>query len=333
MAEKEKTSSLSYFLGIDVGGTKSHALIADQTGQALGFAQGGAGNPEKIGYDGLVKVLCSITQEALAQANITVEEIAGAGFGIGGYDWPCQKVPMLEAIEKIGLKAPVGLVNDALIALLAGASQGWGVAVVAGTSCNAWGWDESRKIGRMTGMGAPMGEYAGASELVAEAIKAVALWWTHRAPPTQLSEKFIEFTQAKNVTDLLEGLDSGRYRLDGRFAPIVFQVAQNGDVVARDLILWAGRELGSMANGVIRQLNFENRTFEVVLAGSFFNGSSLLVKTMREVINPVAPGARLVRLEAPPVVGGVMLGLEQAGVSPFPLRKKLIESTQDMLRN
>src|SRR5688572_18569709 len=50
-----------YFLGVDTGGTKSHALIADETGRAVGFAQGGTGNHESVGYDGLRKVLSSIT--------------------------------------------------------------------------------------------------------------------------------------------------------------------------------------------------------------------------------------------------------------------------------
>lgn len=38
-----------YFLGVDIGGTKSHALVADETGQALGLGVGGAGNYEVVG--------------------------------------------------------------------------------------------------------------------------------------------------------------------------------------------------------------------------------------------------------------------------------------------
>ena len=34
---------MKYFLGVDIGGTKSHALIADENGQAVGFGQAGAG--------------------------------------------------------------------------------------------------------------------------------------------------------------------------------------------------------------------------------------------------------------------------------------------------
>ena len=39
---------MNYYLGVDVGGTKTHALIADEAGQALGFATGGPGNWEAV---------------------------------------------------------------------------------------------------------------------------------------------------------------------------------------------------------------------------------------------------------------------------------------------
>ena len=48
---------MHYFLGIDIGGTKSHALIADETGRAVGFGQGGPGNHEVVGYSGLEAML------------------------------------------------------------------------------------------------------------------------------------------------------------------------------------------------------------------------------------------------------------------------------------
>jgi len=236
----------------------------------------------------------------------------------------------MQAIGHLGLKAPLEIVNDSIIGLLAGASEGWGVAVVAGTSCNCWGWDRERREGRMTGF-SWLGEAAGGGELVLKAIQAVALEWTWRGPPTRLTQAFVELTHTRDVEDLLEGLSGGRVHLGAEAAPLVFQVAAEGDPVAGELILWAGRELGSMANGVIRQLGFEALAFEVVLAGSFFNGSPLLAETMRESIHALAPGARLVRLSAPPVVGGVLLGMEQAGEDALTLREAVIESTLEML--
>ena len=56
---------MHYFLGIDIGGTKSHALIADETGRAVGFGQGGPGNHEVVGYEGLEAMLQHVTHQAL----------------------------------------------------------------------------------------------------------------------------------------------------------------------------------------------------------------------------------------------------------------------------
>jgi N-acetylglucosamine kinase-like BadF-type ATPase len=318
-----------HYLGVDVGATKTHALIADDRGRALGLGEGGPGNPEGVGYEGLAQVLQVAVRGALAAAGVSTGQIAGAGFGIGGYDWPSQREPMLGAIRPLGLSAPLEIVNDAIIGLLAGAEEGWGVAVVAGTSCNAWGWDRDRRVGRMTGF-SWLGEGAGGGELILKALQAVALEWTWRSPPTRLTQAFVELAGVQGVEDLLEGLTLGRIYLGAEAAPVVFRVAAEGDAVAHDLILWAGRELGSMAIGVIRQLGFEELAFDVVLAGSFFNGSPLLAGTARETVHAVAPGARFVRLHVPPVVGGVLLGMEQAGLDPSPLRAALIQSADEL---
>jgi len=320
-----------YFLGVDVGATKTHALIADETGRALSLGESGPGNPESFGYDSLGQVLRASTEEALATAGIAVGQIVGAGFGIGGYDWPSQREPILQEIYTTGLRAPLEIVNDAIVGLVAGAAEGWGVAVVAGTSCNCWGWNAERRIGRMTGFSF-LGEAAGAGELVFKAIQAVALAWTWRGPATRLTQAFVELAGLRNVEELLEGLSLGRIHTGARAAPVVFRVAAEGDAVARELIEWAARELASMAIGVIHQLGFEKLAFEIVLAGSFFNGSPRLAEAMGEAIHPVAPGARLVRLTAPPVVGGALLGMEQAGEDPRPVREPLIRSTEEMMK-
>jgi hypothetical protein len=135
-------------------------------------------------------------------------------------------------------------------------------------------------------------------------------------------------TGATSEMDLLEGLYLGRYTLSPGAVRLVFQTAAEGDAVAQETVRWAGRELGDLALGVIRQLDFQELGFDVVLAGSLYGGSPLLVEAMQETIHAEAPGARLVRLTAPPVVGGVLLGMEQVGIQTLRLRQPLMESTQ-----
>lgn len=321
-----------FFLGVDIGGTKSHALIADASGRAVGFGESGPGNYEDVGYDGLAATLADVTAKALADAGISKEQITGAGFGIAGYDWPSQWEPHMAAIRPLGLtQARLEFVNDTIIGLLTGAPSGWGIAIVAGTRSNCWGWDQQRRIGRLTGYGPRMAEAAGGLDLVGKAIQAISLAWSRRGPPTSLTGYFIELTGARDIEDLMEGLSLETLPVDATAAPIVFQAAAEGDAVAVEAILWAGRELGSLAVGVIRQLGIESLTFDTVLVGSLYQGSPLLVEAMRQTIHTVAPDAQFVSLTAPPVVGGVLLGMEQAGLNAPAFREILIKSTVELL--
>jgi N-acetylglucosamine kinase-like BadF-type ATPase len=321
-----------YFLGADIGATKTHALLADEAGLVAGFGSAGPGNHEVVGYDGLVAALDSAVREALVMAGLTKDLVAGAGFGVAGYDWPSEREPTLRAIGSLGLQAAVEAVNDTLPGLLAGAAEGWGVAVVSGTGCNCRGWDRSRqREGKVTGHGTWMGEAAGASELVLKALQVIAQAWTRRGPPTELTSAFVKHTGSHNVDEMLENLTTGRIEVQADAAPLVFQVAAGGDPVAMDLVRWAGCELGELACAVIRQLEFEGLAFDVVLVGSMFDGGSMLIEPMRETIHALAPRARLLRLMVPPVIGAVLLGMEQVGLAALERREALIDSARSFL--
>ena len=142
-------------------------------------------------------------------------------------------------------------------------------------------------------------------------MQLVAYAWTRRGPATQLTPLLLSYLGETDVVEMLHGLTSGRLDIDAAIAPLIFEVAKQGDAVALDLIQWAGRELGELAKAVIRQLNFEALDFDVMLLGSMFNGGALLIDPLRESIAELAPGARLVRLQTLPVVGAVLLGMEQ----------------------
>ncbi len=325
---------MKYYLGVDVGGTKTHALITDETGQALGFATGGPGNWEGVGYDGLTRVLLEVAHTALHQAGIRVQQIVGAGMGIGGYDWPSERQDHMNAIRPVGLACPLEIVNDATLGILAGTTEGWGVSVVAGTGCNARGWSKDHtRQGRAVGGGSDWsGEYAGGYDIVARAMQAVTFEWLKRGPKTYLSEVFLEHFKAKNPDDLVEGVYLRRYTFDSPLVMKVFETARRGDPAAQAVMAWAGRELGEMAVGVINQLEFQKEQFELVLIGSLHGGSSILDAALQKTVLETAPRAQLVRLTVPPVVGGVLLGMEEAGLNGYAMRDKLITTTNEILK-
>ena len=321
---------MKYYLGVDVGSSKTHALIADESGRRVGVGLSGPGNHQTVGYEGMYSALLESISQALGDAKLTIDNISGSGFGISGFDWPSDKTQMLETITRLDLPGPLDIQNDAILGLAAGAEGGWGIAVVSGTGCNCWGWDRDRKqIGRVTGFGELTGEAAGSTELVYRAMQRVAQAWTRRGPDTDLSQGFVDYVGAEDIEDLIEGYTTYRYQVGGSAAPLIFQVADGGDQVACELVYWAGSELGELAKAVIRQLDFQALEFDVVLVGSMFDSGPMLIDPMRETIKELAPGARLVKLDVPPVLGAVLLGMEAGGTRPGVEIRSRLKDTLD----
>ena len=305
---------MPYYLGADIGSTKTHTLIVDETGKAVGFGESGPGNHETVGYDGMLEAMRESMERALSTSALTKADIVGAGFGVAGFDWQSEYEATDETIARLDLGAPYKFVNDAVPGLVAGSDEGWGVVVVSGTGSNCRGWDrEHKREGRVTGHGVMMGEGAGGSELMFQCMRLVGYSWSRRGPETKLADALVEYAGAHDLEDLLRGYTTNEFEIGADAARIVFRVAEQGDSVARELIHWAGCELGEIINAVIRQLDFDDLAFDVVMTGSMFNGGEMLIAPMRETVLKLASKARFVRLEVPPVLGAAMLGMEAGG--------------------
>jgi N-acetylglucosamine kinase-like BadF-type ATPase len=331
---KVNSDSRRYFLGVDAGGTKTHALIADISGTVAGFGFSGPGNWEGVGLDGLTQSLSESISGALKDSGLTLGDISSSGMGLAGYDWPSQRPMILDAIKPIGLQCQVEIVNDATLGIFAGSAQGWGISVVSGTGCNCRGWSQDlKREGRVVGGGSYWsGEYAGGDDIAARAMRSVTFEWNKRGPTTALTPAFIKIMGAGNLEDLIEGVYVGRYDFSPDIIRLVFQIASDGDGEALNVVRWAGDQLGQLACGVIRQLHFEKEIFDVILIGSLFEGHPLMQQSLGETIHKIAPDARLVRLDVPPVAGGVVLAMQVAGLDTQPLRENLIASMAERNR-
>jgi N-acetylglucosamine kinase-like BadF-type ATPase len=323
---------MGYFLGIDVGSSKTHALIADETGCCIGFGKAEGGNHQGVGYDGLAGALQQSFERASQRANVSAEHISGAGFGVAGYDFPSDREPHLKAIACLGLSCPVDVVNDGVNGLLAGTTHGIGINVTAGSGVNCCGRGPNGEEGRIVGNGSSFGEFGGGIEIVWKGLHMVNYAWIKRIPPTVLTAIYLDATGAKDELNLMEGLSNEYYHLFPFIAVKIFEAAEVGDTAARDLVRWAGEELGWLAVAVARQIGMEKDEVEIVQSGSVFDGGELLTKPMRQVLFQHIPKARITRLDGPPVVGPVLLGMHMAGVDGYPVRQTLIQTAKEIVQ-
>ena len=322
---------MKYFLGIDVGSSKTHALIVDENGQCVGFGKSGGGNHQGAGYEGTEKVMRESFDGALKMSGVDKADIAGAGFGVAGYDFPSDREGHLRAISALRLSCPVEIVNDGMNGLLAGATGGIGVNVTAGSGTNCRGRGRDGREGRIVGNGTMFGEEGGAIEIVSRGLQIVNHAWIKRIPPTKLTEIYINAVDAKSEIDLMEGLSNGQYHLFPFLAVEIMNAARAGDAAAQEVMRWAGEELGWLAVAVARQIEMENDEIEVIQSGSVFDAGEMITEPMKELVLKHCPKAKLIRLDGPPVVGAVILGMEQAGFDGYAVRDVMVKTAKKVI--
>jgi len=319
---------MKYFLGIDVGSSKTHALIVDETGQCVGFGIAGGGNHQNAGYDGLASVLQKSFTGASEMSGVKAALITGAGFGVAGYDFPSDREGHLQAIMSLGLSCPVEVVNDGWNGLFAGATQGIGVNVTSGSSNNCRGRNKNGKEGRIVGNGPTFGEFGGGIEIAARALQAVNHAWIKRIPATTLTKVLIDYTGAKDELELMEGFSNEYYHLAPFLATEVVRAARKGDAAACEILHWSGEELGWLAVAVARQIEMDKEEVEIIQSGSVFEAGDIIMNPMRDLVLKHCPKAKLIRLKGPPVVGAVILGMEQSGFDGYAIRDEIIRTAK-----
>ena len=313
------------FLGIDVGGSKTHALICDLAGNVEGFGTAPGGNPEIVGYDGLAAAMQAALVQALKIKDINKSQITAAGFGIAGYDWPFQYEDTLGAVKSLGLSTDIlAIENDAIPPILAGSHSGWGIAACVGTGNNVRGVDAQGHLGRITGNSATFGEYGGAGEIMQTALQRLTWMWTRRGPATQLAEVLVKDCGARDLGELIEGLVAERYHLKASQAPLVVATAEEGDKVAQEVLIWNAEELARSVLAVARQLELERKPFDVVMSGHLFKDSDIYRYAFIESVKISAAKAEFILSEAPPVVGAVLMAIQAARLGFEEARKALI---------
>lgn len=323
----------TYYFGIDAGNSKTQALLADDQGQVLSLIHAGAGNWEGIGLKAAQAVYEQVLAAALAEARLKRNQIAAAGYGLAGYDFPSDDARLRPVVEALGLPGPFFLENDALIIFRAGATRPYGVACISGSGSTKAGRARDGRVFRTWGMRSEMGDWGGGGDICGRALGAVARAEKGISPPTALTPKLLAHYGVESVQALVE-LTSARGRVSRiDYTHLVFEAAEEGDPVAVEILLHAGEQLAISTNAVIRALDLQNEVFELVLGGSVFNASfGLMRDTLAARVRQVAPRVEVVRLNAPPVVGAVLTAMDEAGLPPDEaVRARLVAGVQARL--
>jgi N-acetylglucosamine kinase len=300
-----------HVLGIDAGGTKTVCLLADEQGRVVSQARGGGANLQASGELEVEKVLHAVMETALGDRDLQPAAIC---LGIAGVDRESDAAAVRGIMRRIGFKTRTLVVNDALIALVAGAGDEPGVVIVAGTGSIAYGRDAAARAARSGGWGYVLGDEGGGFWIGRTALNAVVRQFDGRGPRTTLTEMVLAAMHLERPTDLVHAVYAGglhRYAIAG-IAPVVQQAADAGDAVAADIVSRAGMELSAAAASVIARLEMRGEMFPILLAGGVFRGVPALVEHVASRLAEVAPRSEVRLLDVEPAMGAVRLAMAAA---------------------
>ncbi|RXZ81997.1 ATPase [Paenibacillaceae bacterium] len=303
------------FLGIDAGGSKTHALLTDQNGRLLGWGSGGNGN-HQTAFAGARDSIDQACVQALQAAGVSKEEVTFAFFGLAGADREPDYRILRPMIASLGF-ADYDLSCDTIIGMRAGTQLPYGAVIISGTGFNCAARNAQGEELQYGGFGYQFGDGQGSgSDLAVHAFRSAVRGWDGRGRPTVLTELVPRCSGYQSVEEMYDDLLENNKRPPRELAIVMFEAAVQGDEVAIQVLEEAGREHGNAANALIRRLNMQDERFDVVLIGSVLSkgGSPHMVDAIRTEVNRVAPLASIVKLSVDPVVGAVMSAMDRHGV-------------------
>jgi len=300
-----------HVLGLDAGGSKTVGVLADDRGATVGEARGPGANLQGAGEAGVERVLRAVVDQALGGRGIVPAAIC---LGIAGVDRRDEARAATAILGRISASSRALVVNDALIALVAGVDDAPGIVVIAGTGSIVYGRNAANLAARAGGWGHILGDEGSGYWIGREALAAVVRAADGRGPSTRLTADALAHFRLGDVTGLVRIVYDRVLprRSVAAFGPIVQQACREGDAVALWILERAAGELAAAAKAVATRLEMRGDAFTFVLAGGVFRVVPWLVTELERRLVEVAPRAHVRLLDREPAAGAVRLALAEA---------------------
>ena len=305
-----------YVIGVDGGGTKTVAVLANLNGKVLARAEVGPSNINKIGFkhaiDNIVKVLTQVSQEYEKDKIVFIYLGLAAGLERDKRKKKEIKKQLL-LIPSLSWVLPknISIEGDQLIAFRSGTEEKQGIIIIAGTGSIVMGWDKKGKEVIVGGWDYLLGDDGSGFWIGKKALQAVCLSIDGFNSKSLLHSMILKKLKIKTEKDLMQEIYKPEMIKNiASLAPLVETAAKTGDKTAKDILFQASNELIIRANLAIKKLNLENKFFPLVLAGGVFKSKIILTKVKKD-IKIIAPKANFIRPKQEPVIGAMKLALEQ----------------------
>jgi len=304
-------------LAFDGGSTKTDVVLVSGGGTVLGRARVGPSNHQFVGLEGTINTLREAVTAVTGAAHRAGDALPVCPTGVyclAGIDLPVDEEKLTTAIGAEGWTEQVILRNDTFAVSRAGTTSWWGIGVVCGTGMNCAAVGPDGRTVRFPALAELSGDFApGGAWLGVRALGLALRAGDGRGDPTTLSERVPAHFGQPDAEAVLSGIYTGAipYARLFELARVLLEAAADGDPLARQAADTLADEVAAFVRASVVRLDLEDEPVEVVLGGGVFDTRDVAFhERVAAGVRGVAPRALLVRLDAPPVLGAALIGLD-----------------------
>jgi len=281
---------MSFFLGIDGGGSKSTAALSNGTA-VLAIQSAGGCNLNTVSSENARLALTEAVEGALHSAGVSTKSVTSVCAGVAGAASPEVAEKIAAILAGILPHASIQVVGDTVIALEADFPGGPGLVCISGTGSIALGRNERGELARAGGWGRVVSD-EGSGNWIGQCAVAQCLRALDMGRSSGLVTKIMQYWKIATREQLVQHCRDQFFNFADLF-PIVMAAAEAADPIACELLTSAGIELARIAQVVVRRLWVGRCDLEVVMTGGVFSNSARICQVFSNSLRADRPEIRV----------------------------------------
>jgi len=303
-------------LCVDGGGTKTHVLLVEDNGMVLSEGFGGPILFTEIPFDQAISNLNNAISQASQSIKRQLLNFETAVIGLAGVDSPIEieqaKQEYMQALRD-RVSGDIVVVNDMMIALLAGTDNSNAIVLNAGTGSACFGFNQSGIRAKASGLDYLISDEGSAFYIGQEILRAAVRSYDGRAKKTMLEDLVKQYYSIDDLTNIKTKIYGQNFHKAhiAKLSFLIIQAAAANDEIAQNILRDSMKELALAVKAVVTKLGLGRMAFDLVLIGGLFISNTINPKFFGNIISNMYPMVKIITPQDPPVYGAIKLALRQ----------------------
>ncbi len=309
------------YLGVEGGGTRTTAVLADASGRVLESHTFGPGNLKLMSLGQL--------RDRLKEIARRFPKASAIGIGMAGARTGEHWAVIQTEAARLWKGVPIAATHDLELAWQSIQDRKTracdaSILLLSGTGSCVYGKSKSGELQRLGGWGHLLGDKGSGYEIGLRGLKAVVFYHDLDGRWTRLGQSLLAATQCNEPNDFIDWVQQAGKENVATLAQVVFECAAKRDPIAKDILDGAVASIARDAVRVAKKLRVSKGSVAFGFAGSVFLKQNGFRKRIEKEIASKVSKAIFIKQSQPSVMGAVRIAMELGG-KPIELPKVSVE--------